>query len=106
MKKTSNLDIVDKSYARIPRVDCFTTADDLREVEKLFDGDYKIPLNFKRTAVPQNAFQPGQRHAFYYRNPQTKEFCERLDISDINRMLCEANMNVVVDPYYLSEGKC
>lgn len=96
-------------YSKIPETkkDFFPNDEDLKEVDKLFDDDYTIPLNFRKTAPPQTAYKrdPNFFGAYYYRNPQTKEFCERLQILDLNKDLCAANMTVVGDPYYLTEGE-
>src|ERR1700751_130246 len=85
--------------------DFLRSDEDLKQIEELFGGDYRIPLNFKRTGPPQHAYKRDSKvfGTHNYRNPQTKEFCEKLKIPDLNEQLCLNNMNVVGDPYYPTE---
>lgn len=95
--------------SQIPeKIDNYLPSDeDLRQIEERFNGDFRIPLNFRTTAIPEKWFVNNPFDgAYYYRNPQTKEFCERLEIPDLNEQLCLANMGRVGDPYYLNERKC
>jgi hypothetical protein len=105
LRKTSQLELSVRSLARIPEdsTEFTPTDDDLKEVEQLFDDDLRVPLNFRTTAPPQSAFKPDPDFfgSHYYRNPQTKEFCEKLQIPDLNEQLCIANMQIVGDPHYL-----
>ncbi|KAI6178093.1 DBR1 domain-containing protein [Aphelenchoides besseyi] len=105
LRKTSQLEAGFKAVAQIPDnpKDFLPNERDLQAVEKIFDGDYRIPLNFRPTAPPAFAFKKTRDviGSFYYRNPQTKEFCERLEIFDLNRQLCEYNMSYVANPYYI-----
>jgi hypothetical protein len=111
LKKTEQYEFVGRSYAQLPTdySDYMPTETDLQKIDEIFGGDYTIPLNFKETAPPQDVYQfssiEEKKKTPYYCNPQTKIFCERLQISNINKMLCEANMSVVNDPYYLSKGR-
>lgn len=105
MRKTTQLEFSVRALSQIPEdsAEFLPTEDDLKEVEKLFDGDFRIPLNFRTTAAPECDFKPDSKFfgSHYYRNPQSKEFCEKLQIPDLNEQLCIANMNVVGDPHYL-----
>jgi len=96
-----------RSLAQIPEnaSDFLPNENDLKEIYDLFEGNYIVPLNFQRTAIPQYAYKQEKDFfgAHYFRNPQSKEFCEKITIPDINEQLCLKNMNIVGDPFYLSE---
>ena len=67
------------------RWDFFPTEEELESVAKIFNNDFKIPLNFTPTAEPfkprphylRGAVQPKQQI-----NPQTSQLCEKLGIDD------------------------
>lgn len=40
---------------------------------------------------------------FFFRNPQTSEFCAKLGIRDLNEMLCAQSREALGVPYFLSE---
>jgi hypothetical protein len=109
LRKTSQLEVSDQCLSRIPERpnDFMPTKGDIKQVERLFDGDFRIPLNFRTTAPPENVHKldPKFSKSPYYRNPQTKEFCEKLKIPDLNEQLCLSNMEAVGDPHYLANRK-
>uniref|UniRef100_A0A914ZVZ2 Lariat debranching enzyme C-terminal domain-containing protein n=2 Tax=Parascaris univalens TaxID=6257 RepID=A0A914ZVZ2_PARUN len=84
------------------RWDYRPTEEEVRVVEKLFDDDFRIPENFRRTAPP---YDPSLmiKSESYYRNPQTSEFCAKLGIRDLNEMLCAQSREALGVPYFLSE---
>ncbi|KAI6202807.1 hypothetical protein M3Y94_00483000 [Aphelenchoides besseyi] len=105
LRKTGQLEAAFRTVAQIPNnpKDFLPNENDLQSVEEIFNGDYRIPLNFRPTAPPASVFKKTRdvSGSYYYRNPQTKEFCERLEIFDLNRQLCEYNMNNVKNPHYI-----
>ncbi|CAD5209996.1 unnamed protein product [Bursaphelenchus xylophilus] len=104
LRNTKSLECTKKAFSNIPNeIDGFTVNEEQKQsVLHIFNGDLRIPLNFKMTAPPESAVQGnlyGQM-ALYYRNPQTREFCEKLQIPDWNEMMCKLHEEAVGIPYY------
>jgi len=79
--------------------------DEIEEVKKLFNNDFRIPDNFRQTAPP---FTPGEsvyEPCLYYLNPQTTEFCEKLGIKNLNEMLFNSTQKFNGTPFYELVGK-
>ena len=67
------------------RWDFFPTEEELESVTKIFNNDFKIPLNFTPTAEPFKPRPDYLRDAVQLKqqiNPQTSQLCEKLGIDD------------------------
>ncbi|CAD5206817.1 unnamed protein product [Bursaphelenchus okinawaensis] len=104
LQNTRTLEQTKRGYSNIPNDNTGFTATKAQMglvVEKF--GDLKIPDNFKMTAPPENALAGNSfvaQQALYYRNPQTKELCEKLEMPDWNEMMCRLHEDAVGIPYY------
>ncbi|KAH7722605.1 RNA lariat debranching enzyme [Aphelenchoides avenae] len=86
------------------RWDFRPTADELEEVRRIYDNDFRVPQNFRRTAPPHKPTDNfNLRPEFYYRNPQSAEFADKLGIRDLNALLCEAQPMGIGTAQYLHE---
>ncbi|VDM41547.1 unnamed protein product [Toxocara canis] len=86
------------------RWDYRPTEEEINRVQRLFEGDFTIPANFRKTAPPHDPSQIAESE-FYYRNPQSSEFCAKLGIRDLNEMLCAQSKESLGVPYFLSESE-
>ncbi|VDN07761.1 unnamed protein product, partial [Thelazia callipaeda] len=99
---TKNISYMPSQHNRNERWDFRPTEEELEEIKKIFDGDFKIPMNFKMTAQPHKESEHiDSAQEIYYRNPQSAEFCSKLGIQDLNAMLCSLSKDGVGVPYYL-----
>jgi hypothetical protein len=79
--------------------------EELAAVDALFpDGNYRIPEDFRRTAPPHRDETSASTPSLYYRNPQTRAFCERFGVRDLNEALCEMNADGLGQPWFLVEN--
>lgn len=108
LRKTVELEVATRGVAQIPKTPTRfrPTDEDIKEVENLFDGDLRVPHNFKLTAPPETAYKPKPNFhgAYYYRNPQTTELCTKLQIPNLNEQLCNISQRVGV-AHYLSNKR-
>uniref|UniRef100_A0A914BUY3 Lariat debranching enzyme C-terminal domain-containing protein n=1 Tax=Acrobeloides nanus TaxID=290746 RepID=A0A914BUY3_9BILA len=91
------------------RWDFRPTDEEIDVVRELLANDFKIPENFRQTAPPHQPTDTKENtpKSLYYRNPQTTEFCKKLNIKDFNHMLCQvpAKIPFVGEPQYMIEQK-
>ncbi|VDK68058.1 unnamed protein product [Anisakis simplex] len=92
---------VDEMSSDAERCDYRPTKEELDHIDRLFNGHFTIPLNFRQTAPPHSATEPFKHTEFYYRNPQSMEFCSKLGIRDLNEILCAQSANGVGTAFYL-----
>ncbi|CAM1307849.1 DBR1 (predicted) [Pycnogonum litorale] len=69
------------------------TDDEMKEMDELFARDYGIPNNFVKTApcYKRDTVRPEVRPAQPQINPQTTEFCRKLNVIDPMTLIMSAN---------------
>uniref|UniRef100_A0A7E4USH6 DBR1 domain-containing protein n=1 Tax=Panagrellus redivivus TaxID=6233 RepID=A0A7E4USH6_PANRE len=92
LKATDELTSISRHNVYLPDAASFKpTSEAAESVKALFDGEFTIPRNFQPTAPPYRQNEGKNEPCLYYRNPQTTEFCDKLGITNLNRLLYEAN---------------
>ncbi|TKR95589.1 hypothetical protein L596_009733 [Steinernema carpocapsae] len=108
LKNTDHLTKVSTGREAMPgkgthgeRWNFFPTEEEVQEALQLFGNDLKIPENFKMTAPPhREGEQEGNVAATpYYLNPQSTEFCSKLGIKSLNKLLFDMQPDANGTPY-------
>uniref|UniRef100_A0A8R1V5A3 Lariat debranching enzyme C-terminal domain-containing protein n=1 Tax=Pristionchus pacificus TaxID=54126 RepID=A0A8R1V5A3_PRIPA len=110
LKNTDSLVCTTDKKAYLPskmnkteRYDFTPTEEELAEIRSLKD-DFHIPFNFQPTAPPLMKDDEEDKRAppaFYYRNPQSTQFCSWLGIQDLNDIWANTSSTVATPHYEL-----
>uniref|UniRef100_A0A914PRT9 Lariat debranching enzyme C-terminal domain-containing protein n=1 Tax=Panagrolaimus davidi TaxID=227884 RepID=A0A914PRT9_9BILA len=76
------------------------TQEQIEMVHQLFKNDLTIPNNFQLTAPPHQFTDTPYDPCLYYRNPQSTEFCEKLQITNFNELLYQKAKECQGIPYF------
>ncbi|TRY68852.1 hypothetical protein TCAL_03215 [Tigriopus californicus] len=106
LKSTNHLLSVTNRTQHMPgpgyndRYDFQPTAEEIQAVERLFEGDFRVPKNFQKSAPafdPEHESLRDLRHtgqSEFELNPQTVAFTEKLQIANPVAMLMMAQVNL------------
>uniref|UniRef100_A0AC34F6V8 Lariat debranching enzyme C-terminal domain-containing protein n=1 Tax=Panagrolaimus sp. ES5 TaxID=591445 RepID=A0AC34F6V8_9BILA len=76
------------------------TQEQIQMVHQLFGNNFEIPHNFQLTAPPHRLTDSPLEPCLYYQNPQSTEFCEKLQITNFNKLLYEKTKDCQGIPYF------
>uniref|UniRef100_A0A7E4ZQM7 DBR1 domain-containing protein n=1 Tax=Panagrellus redivivus TaxID=6233 RepID=A0A7E4ZQM7_PANRE len=100
LRATDEFTSISERNVYLPASNSFKPSpESVEAVKAAFDGDLTIPRNFQPTAPPYQG-EGYNEPCLYYRNPQTTEFCDKLNITNLNRLLYESNNQFIGIPFF------